>query len=829
MRVDGPHTTARGPRGSRGGALQDDSSMADAGVDLQVDRVGQEGAHTQGQPAQVHQRGTGFIIEVQGPSEREVQGPLERHKVHQRGTGSIREAQGSSERYRAHQRGTGLIREVQGSLERHKFIIEIQGPSERYRAYQRGTGFIREAQGSSERYRAHHRGTGLIREGSSERYRAHYSGTGLIREVQSSLERYRVHHRGTGSIREVQGSSERYRVHQRGTGFIREVQGSSERYRVHHRGTGSIREAKGSSERYKVDQRGTGSIIEIVLKRREEINKKPFESKQNGTKDLSQRRRPLVDRIVEIADQSNNFNDEDIIQEVCTFMLAGQESVATAVTFTLFLLAKHPDVLSRVLDEVDAVLGELPNVPTLGALRKLCYTEQCIKEALRLYPSVPIVARTLSEDVPMGKVTLPKGCQVIITPYATHRIPHIYPDPEKFDPDRFLSREYARKTSVRLHSFQCRTQDMYRVQIRDAGDEDSTGRNIEEVSRDNNSRERGTSYQVPHHHQSIGRRLAAVHTQSSSGAVVRSTWHHTMKIVFAFLAILGLSFAASVPGYVGPKLLSPRLNRVISPLMSTVKSTRTLKDDFQDFIDLIPVDDIVAIALDYISNDAEVQAVLEYLQSDDFKAIVEEVNESQEAIDLYDYLYKSGIDIYTFLNKINDLLGLPHVEPKTRSLPSKRSFRDFLDKIEAVLPLDKLVALFNEKKESSPDFAAFVEKISSPEFRAFVDKMYNSEAVKKMIAKLEEYDVDVNKVVKIAQELLGWESTEAPMMLTHPGTINIGLARGAVVRSSPHVLCPTREKKKKTDDMRELDAHRQQCSETKRTNVQRALRSAWTV
>nr|CAD7590691.1 unnamed protein product [Timema genevievae] len=176
----------------------------------------------------------------------------------------------------------------------------------------------------------------------------------------------------------------------------------------------------------------------IVLKRREEINKKPFESKQNGTKDLSQRRRPLVDRIVEIADQSNNFNDEDIIQEVCTFMLAGQESVATAVTFTLFLLAKHPDVLSRALDEVDAVLGELPDVPTLGALRKLCYTEQCIKETLRLYPSVPIVARTLSEDVSMGKVTLPKGCQVIITPYATHRIPHIYPDPEKFDPDRFL-------------------------------------------------------------------------------------------------------------------------------------------------------------------------------------------------------------------------------------------------------------------------------------------------------------------------------------------------------------------------------------------------------
>nr|CAD7204217.1 unnamed protein product [Timema douglasi] len=297
----------------------------------------------------------------------------------------------------------------------------------------------------------------FIRETPSERYRVLNRGTWFIREVQGSSERYRIHQRGTGVIREVQGPSERYRFNQRGTGFIIEVQCSSKI----QRGTGPIKEVQGSYESawFIMQARGSyyanwtvsllilslpGSVPcnsserPVVFKRRKEINKKPFESEQIGTKDLSQSWRPLVDRIVEIADQSNKFNDEDIIQEVCTFMLAGQESVATAVTFTLFLLAKHPDVLSRVLDEVDAVLGELPNVPTLGALRKMCYTEQCIKEALRLYPSVPIIARTLSEDVPMGKVTLPKGCQVIITPYATHRIPHIYPNPEKFDPDRFL-------------------------------------------------------------------------------------------------------------------------------------------------------------------------------------------------------------------------------------------------------------------------------------------------------------------------------------------------------------------------------------------------------
>nr|CAD7418041.1 unnamed protein product [Timema poppensis] len=211
-----------------------------------------------------------------------------------------------------------------------------------------------------------------------------------------------------------------------------------------------------------------------------------------------------------------------------------------------------------------------------------------------------------------------------------------------------------------------------------------------------------------------------------------------MKIVFAFLAILGLSFAASVP----------------------VKSTRNLNDDLQDFIDLVPVDQIEAIALDYISNDAEVQAVLEYLQSDEFKAIVEEVNESEEAIDLYDYLYKSGVDIYNFVNNINDLLGLPHVEPKTRSLPSKRTFREFLDEIEAILPIDDMIALFKEKQQSSPDFAAFVDRISSPEFHAFVDKIYNSDGIKALIVRFQSLGVDVDRIIKIAKELLGWVDTE---------------------------------------------------------------------
>nr|CAD7579312.1 unnamed protein product [Timema californicum] len=146
----------------------------------------------------------------------------------------------------------------------------------------------------------------------------------------------------------------------------------------------------------------------------------------------------LLDRMLDISEEHQEFDEDAIVHEVCTFMLAGQESVATALAFLLILLAKHPDVLTKVRQEAEEILGDSKRAPTLVELQDMKYLEQCIKETLRLYPSIPVLGRKLSEDVVMGKHTLPAGCNVLIAPYATHRIPDLYPDPEKFDPDRFL-------------------------------------------------------------------------------------------------------------------------------------------------------------------------------------------------------------------------------------------------------------------------------------------------------------------------------------------------------------------------------------------------------
>ena len=91
----------------------------------------------------------------------------------------------------------------------------------------------------------------------------------------------------------------------------------------------------------------------------------------------------------------------------------------------------------KIMEELESVFGTSQRPISSYDLREMKYLEQCIKETLRLYPSVPMIARTLGEDVKLGKYTLPEGCDVMIAPFAIHRDPDEFPNPEIFDPDRF--------------------------------------------------------------------------------------------------------------------------------------------------------------------------------------------------------------------------------------------------------------------------------------------------------------------------------------------------------------------------------------------------------
>lgn len=162
----------------------------------------------------------------------------------------------------------------------------------------------------------------------------------------------------------------------------------------------------------------------------------------------------LLDYMIKLSEQNSNFTENDIVDETCTFMLAGQDSVGAAVAFCLFLLTQNADCQTKCHQEVDDIFGDDFQRPaTMSDLRSMRYLEQCIKETLRLYPSVPLIARRITENVTVGKHQLLAGSNVLILPYATHRIPEIYPDPERFDPERFTVEECEKRSSYAFIPF----------------------------------------------------------------------------------------------------------------------------------------------------------------------------------------------------------------------------------------------------------------------------------------------------------------------------------------------------------------------------------------
>jgi cytochrome P450 len=121
--------------------------------------------------------------------------------------------------------------------------------------------------------------------------------------------------------------------------------------------------------------------------------------------------------------------------EIVTLLLAGHETTASTLSWSLYLIDRHPEVRQRMRDEALSVLGD--RLPTYEDLTKLRYTAMVVDEVVRLYPPVWLLPRkALAEDV-VGGFRVPAGADVLICPYTLHRHPALWPDPERFDPERF--------------------------------------------------------------------------------------------------------------------------------------------------------------------------------------------------------------------------------------------------------------------------------------------------------------------------------------------------------------------------------------------------------
>jgi len=138
---------------------------------------------------------------------------------------------------------------------------------------------------------------------------------------------------------------------------------------------------------------------------------------------------------VDPEDATASMSNRQVHDECLTIMLAGHETTANALSFALWLLAKHPEVQTRLHEEAATTLGS--RAPNADDYAKLPYAAQIFSEALRLYPPVWVIARTCVEAYQIAGYTIQPGSVLIAPQFVVHRDPRFFPDPLRFDPERF--------------------------------------------------------------------------------------------------------------------------------------------------------------------------------------------------------------------------------------------------------------------------------------------------------------------------------------------------------------------------------------------------------
>ncbi|MBX3499413.1 MAG: cytochrome P450 [Alphaproteobacteria bacterium] len=132
----------------------------------------------------------------------------------------------------------------------------------------------------------------------------------------------------------------------------------------------------------------------------------------------------------------DRLDDDNIRFQLITFLIAGHETTSGLLSFTTHLLLEHPEVLAKARAEVDAVLGDQP--PRFEDVGKLVYLDQVLRESLRVWPTAPAFSLWPKDDTTLaGRYPLKKGDVLIVLTPSLHRDESVWPDPERFDPDRF--------------------------------------------------------------------------------------------------------------------------------------------------------------------------------------------------------------------------------------------------------------------------------------------------------------------------------------------------------------------------------------------------------
>lgn len=184
-------------------------------------------------------------------------------------------------------------------------------------------------------------------------------------------------------------------------------------------------------------------VDKVIIKKKKahEERKLRGDSNEEHNNEYGNRKRyAFLDLMLQYRDAgSATLSDMDIRDEVNTFMFAGHDTTTSAISFTMYALAKHPEVQEEAVKELEEIFGESDREETYQDLQNMKYLERVIKESMRLYTTVPFIGRHLVEDVtlPSGYF-LPKGASVNLFLHKVFHNPKYFPNPEEFNPDNFL-------------------------------------------------------------------------------------------------------------------------------------------------------------------------------------------------------------------------------------------------------------------------------------------------------------------------------------------------------------------------------------------------------
>ncbi|XP_065171869.1 probable cytochrome P450 4d14 [Atheta coriaria] len=196
--------------------------------------------------------------------------------------------------------------------------------------------------------------------------------------------------------------------------------------------------------------------MSLIKSRREALSKENKSTLINNNADVEtyindedfgiKKKTAFLDLLLQTTIDGKPLSDEDIMEEVDTFMFEGHDTVSAAISFTLFCIAQHPDIQSKVIEEQRSIFANEPdrNI-TSEDLKNMTYLEMVIKEGLRFYPSVPSIARNVSEDFHYKDIHVRKGTTIAIPILTIHKDPSNFPNPEKFIPERFLPAEQSKR------------------------------------------------------------------------------------------------------------------------------------------------------------------------------------------------------------------------------------------------------------------------------------------------------------------------------------------------------------------------------------------------